>query len=64
MPEWQCAGCGEPIGGLAALDLGYDGRVHFDRLDCVIRYGQRWRKTATQALAAMGLHAPLGQDMA
>src|SRR5712691_8698193 len=64
VPEWQCAGCGEPIGGLAALDLGNGGRVHFDRLDCVIRYGQRWRGTATQALAAMGLHAPPGQDMA
>src|SRR2546425_11087474 len=34
LPEWQCAGCGEPIGGLTALDLGNGNRAHLDRLDC------------------------------
>ncbi len=60
----QCAGCGKPMSGLPALDLGDGNRAHLDRLDCVIRYGQRWRGTATRALAAMGLHAPPGQDVA
>jgi len=58
VPEWQCAGCGEPIGGLAALDFGDGNRAHLDRLDCLIRYGAQWRGAATQALAGMGLQPP------
>jgi hypothetical protein len=27
-PEWQCAGYGEPISGLGALDLADSNRVH------------------------------------
>jgi hypothetical protein len=35
-PEWQCAGCGEPIGGRAALRLADGNRVHLaDSLDCL-----------------------------
>jgi hypothetical protein len=62
VPEWQCAGCGEPIGGLPALDLGNGNRAHLERLDCVIRYGVRWRGAATRALAGMGLQAPAQED--
>jgi hypothetical protein len=64
LPEWQCDGCGEPIGGVPALDLGDGSRVHFDRLDCVIRYGERWRGAATRALVAKGLRPPAGENAA
>jgi hypothetical protein len=60
-PEWQCAGCGEPIGGRASLDLAEGTRVHLDDargLDCLIAYGLRWRSAATRALVAMGLQPP------
>jgi hypothetical protein len=59
MPEWQCAGCGEPVGGFPALTLSDCARVHFERLDCLIRHGERWRSAATAALVAMGLKPPL-----
>ena len=57
-PEWQCAGCGEPVGGLPALDLADGARVHVGTLNCVLRYGERWRRAATAALSAMGLEPP------
>jgi hypothetical protein len=62
VPEWQCAGCDEPIGGLPALDLGDGNREHLDRLDCVIRYGARWRGAATRALVYIGLQPPIDGD--
>jgi hypothetical protein len=62
VPEWQCAGCGNPIGGLASLDFQDGNRVHFDELDCLIRYGERWRGAATRALVAMGLQPPAVDD--
>jgi hypothetical protein len=61
--EWECAGCGEPIGGLSALHLSDGSRVHFDKIDCLIRYGARWRGAARCALVAMGLHPPAGEDV-
>ena len=63
MPEGQCAGCGEPIGGRAALSMGEGNRAHLDDahgLECVIAYGKRWRGVATAALQAMGLVPPDG----
>jgi hypothetical protein len=55
-PEWQCAGCGEPIGGLAAMTLADGSRVHFgDDLSCLMAFGQRWRSAATKGLRALGL---------
>jgi hypothetical protein len=57
-PTWQCAGCGEPIGGLAALDLADGNRVHIDKLDCLLSFGQRWRDEATAGLQALGLDPP------
>ena len=61
VPEWQCAGCGEPIGGLKALVLADRNRVHFDDahgLDCLFAFGARWRGEATAGLRALGLDPP------
>jgi len=59
---WQCAGCGEPIGGLGSIDFQDGNRVHFDEeRACLIRFGRHWRGTATQALIAMGLRPPTGR---
>jgi hypothetical protein len=57
-PAWQCAGCDAPIGGVRSLTLGDGNRVHFDRLDCLLAFGERWRDEATAALRALGLDAP------
>jgi len=57
-PQWQCAGCNRPIGGLASVTLGDGNRVHLDRLDCLLRFGQRWRSEATAALRALKLDPP------
>jgi hypothetical protein len=56
VPEWQCAGCGEPIGGRTTLDLADGNRVHLDGLDCVLRFGERRRSEAAASLRALGLH--------
>jgi hypothetical protein len=57
-PAWQCAGCDEPIGGLDALDLPEGIRVHFEPIDCLVRFGKRWRAEADAALVAFGLEMP------
>ena len=57
-PTWQCAGCSEPIGGLAALDLADGNRVHLDKLDCLLSFGERWRSEAAAGLQALGLDPP------
>jgi hypothetical protein len=56
--EWQCVGCSEPIGGLPALDLPDGNRVHFDKFDCLLSFGERWRAEATAGLEALGLKPP------
>jgi hypothetical protein len=62
-PEWQCAGCGEPIGGLAALELADGNRVHFcESLNCFFNFGDRWRREATTGLRALGLDPPADCD--
>jgi hypothetical protein len=58
--EWRCAGCGEPIGGFASLTLGDGNRVHLDRLNCLLLFGERWRCEASAGLQALGLDPPLG----
>jgi len=56
---WQCAGCGEPIGGPAALGLADGNRVHLgDSLDCLLSFGELWRREATLGLRALGLDPP------
>ena len=54
-PSWQCAGCNAPLGGSQALDLPDGNRVHFELIDCLIRFGKRWRGDASEALVALGL---------
>ncbi|MFI5020863.1 MAG: hypothetical protein ACHQRJ_04305 [Alphaproteobacteria bacterium] len=58
VPAQLCAGCGKPIGGAGALSLPDGTRVHFANLDCLARYGERWRAAATKALSGMGLTPP------
>jgi hypothetical protein len=60
VPHWQCAGCREPIGGRTVLTLADTGRVHLDKLDCLLRFGDRWRGEATASLMALGLTPPEG----
>jgi hypothetical protein len=63
-PVWQCAGCDDPIGGLSALLLGDETRVHFDEeRECLIRFGRRWRTEAVAGLRALGLGPPLGFEL-
>jgi len=57
-PTWQCAGCDAPIGGSQALNLPDGNRVHFEPIDCLIRFGERWRGDASAALIALGLEPP------
>ena len=57
-PSWQCAGCNAPLGGSQALNLPDGNRVHFDPIDCLIRFGKRWRGDASEALIALGLAPP------
>jgi len=49
---------GEVIGGIEALTLGDDNRAHLVTLDCLLRYGARWRAEATTGLRALGLDPP------
>jgi hypothetical protein len=61
VPQWQCAGCRKPIGGLPVLDLSDRKRVHFDGahgLDCLFAFGERWRGEATAGLRALRLDPP------
>jgi hypothetical protein len=57
-PTWQCAGCEKAIDGLAAVDLPDGNRVHFEPIECLIRFGKRWRGDASEALIALGLEPP------
>ena len=62
VPHWRCAGCGEPLGGFAALTLVDGNRVHLGTLDCLLSFGDRWRGEATAGLKALGLAAPTGAE--
>ena len=57
-PFWQCAGCGTPIGGAGALDLPDGNRVHFDPIDCLVRFGRLWRGAADAAFESLGIKVP------
>jgi hypothetical protein len=57
-PSWQCAGCNAPLGGSQALNLPDGNRVHFEPIDCLIRFGKRWRGDASEALGALGIEPP------
>jgi hypothetical protein len=58
-PAWQCAGCGNPIGGLEAIGLPDGNRVHFEPIDCMIDFGRRWREEAKNALLLLGVRYPM-----
>jgi hypothetical protein len=44
--------------GSQALNLPDGNRVHFELIDCLIRFGKRWRSDASEALVALGLEPP------
>ena len=56
-----CAGCLQAIDPAQAVGLDDGCVVH---LACVARYGRRWRKAASAALAALGLKPPDDVDPA
>ena len=57
-PSSQCAGCDAAIGDSQALNLPDGNRVHFEPIDCLIRFGKSWRGAACEALIAFGLEPP------
>jgi hypothetical protein len=57
-PPWQCAGCDQPIGGLAAVTLADGNRVHLGKLGCLLCFGRRWRSAAASALRSLGIERP------
>jgi hypothetical protein len=57
-PSWRCAGCDAPIGPSQALNLPDGNNVHFEPIDCLIRFGKSWRGAACEALIAFGLEPP------
>jgi hypothetical protein len=60
-PAWQCAGCGEPIGGSSALLLADENRIHFhEGRECLVRFGRCWRGEAAAGLQGLGLEPPAG----
>jgi hypothetical protein len=38
------------------LALADDNRVHFEGLDCILRYGEIWRCNASACLQALGIN--------
>src|SRR4029453_2663244 len=46
------------ITGPQPLNLPDGNRVHFEPIDCLIRFGKRWRGAACEALVAFGLEPP------
>ena len=57
-PSWQCAGCDAAIGDSQALNLPDGNSVHLEPIDCLIRFGKRWRGAACDELVALGLEPP------
>jgi hypothetical protein len=41
------------------LNLPDGNRVHFEPIDCLIGFGQRWRSDAQAALLSLGLKPPV-----
>ena len=55
----NCAGCGNPIGGLEAIGLPDGNRVHFEPMDCMIDFGRGWREEAKNALLSLSVRHPM-----
>ena len=59
VPRDLCAGCRRPLAGAEAIDMIDGSRIHIaDGYDCLIRYGERWRRAATAGLRVLGLDPP------
>jgi hypothetical protein len=52
-----------PTGGLPTLDLPGGKRVHFDDMDCLIRFGRTWRGASDARFVALGLEPPGLRDL-
>lgn len=62
VPRDICAGCRRLIGWAEALDLIDGSRVHRSAgYQCLTRHGDRWRRSATEALSALGLKPPASE---
>jgi len=48
--------------GQQALDLSDGNRVHLDKLDCLLRFGERWRSEAAAGLRELGLDPPAASN--
>jgi len=60
-PAGRCAGCVNEIEAGAAIHaLPLGEQVHGAGLDCLIKYGRRWRAGAAARLATLGITAPEG----
>jgi hypothetical protein len=42
--------------------LADGNRVHFETLECILRYGERWRSEAAARLQALGIYPPTGSE--
>jgi hypothetical protein len=61
----RCAGYGDDMPGNSGLVLCDGARVHFDAVrgvNCIIRYGKKWRGTAA-ALRELGFDQPQGFEL-
>jgi hypothetical protein len=57
----RCAGCGEEASGEGSFVLLDGARLHLDgfrSIDCIIRYGAKWRSAAVDALRLLGVAPP------
>jgi hypothetical protein len=52
----------KPTGGVVAIDLPDRNRVHFEPIERLISFGQRWRADGEAGLIAHGLTPPYAGD--
>ena len=65
VPPGICGGCRKPIGTAEAIPLIDGNRLHGgEGHECLTAYGRRWRAAAAAGLHALGLHPPLGFELA
>jgi hypothetical protein len=57
-PDGMCVGCRQLLDGSKTLALGDGNIIHFEGLQCLLDFGQRWRDAAAAALQRMGLQPP------
>jgi hypothetical protein len=62
----HCAGCGGELPGEGGFYLCDGAYVHFDGVrgvDCIVKYGKKWRGAAVAALRMLGFDPPQGFDL-